>query len=202
MGQRKTFRFFKPMRRWVTRMMCIAGLVFSAALPAWIGPVDEDLLLDTPWAVAGSEWRVDPWLLYAITLEESAQLDRQRGVLMPWPYIVHRAGTVHRFDSHAQAKAFIRELEGQKLTNFDVGPLQINHHWHGDAVDDPTEWLSVSHSLDYAARLLDWSIRRNPDDIELAIGWYRSMQEQTAREYARSILELRRQLPGDAKKLR
>lgn len=181
-------------------------LLFSLAIAAsgsaaaegtqhWIQPVSTSLLDGTPWADAAAPHELDPWLLYAITLEESAVLDSSAGLLRPWPYQLHFKGETLRFDTREEAASQIEQWENAGIRNYDIGPLQINRRWHGHRVDQLTDLLNVRRSLDLAAYLLAETIQLSGSDEELGIGRYRSWKEGEARAYARRIQDIRIQLP-------
>lgn len=177
--------------------MSLGFVLPVTASQAWIGPVDSSLLDGTEWETAAEAHEVDPWLLYAISLEESARLDREDQLLRPYPYTIHYEGEVHQFDTRDGAVEKIERLESAGAWNYDIGPLQINRYWHREAVQDPAEWLDVETSLDRAAEILAWGAKLYPEDVELAIGAYRSLDQETALRYAEQVIKVWCQLPGD-----
>jgi len=177
--------------------LCVtaSGATFASSDRHWIQSVPPTLLDDTPWAEAAKSHDLDPWLLYAITLEESGKIDSAQGLLKPWPYQLHRQGKTLMFDSLEAAADQIRTWEQAGVRNYDIGPLQINRHWHGHRVDELADLLDVQASLNLAAYLLAESLQLSGEDRELGIGRYRSWKEATARDYARRIQDIRIQLP-------
>jgi len=161
----------------------------------WIKPVPPTLLDGTPWADAATAHDLDPWLLYAITLEESGTLDSNGEILRPWPYQLHVNGKTLRFDTRKEAAQRIEQWETAGIRNYDIGPLQINRRWHGHRVDHPSDLLNVSRSLHLAAYLLAETLQVSGSDKELGIGRYRSWREDEARAYAKRIQDIRIQLP-------
>lgn len=99
------------------------------------------------------------------------------------------------FDSQEEAARQIAKWEQAGIRNYDIGPLQINRHWHGHRVEELSDLLDVQASLDLAAYLLAETIQLSGDDRELGIGRYRSWKEADARAYARRIQDIRIQLP-------
>jgi hypothetical protein len=165
------------------------------SIQIWIRSVPATLLDGTAWVDAATEHDLDPWLLYAITLEESGTLDSNGKILRPWPYQLHIKGKTLRFNSQKEAAQQIEQWEKAGIRNYDIGPLQINRRWHGHRVEHPSDLLNVSRSLHLAAYLLAETLQLSGSDKELGIGRYRSRHEDEARAYARRIQDIRVQLP-------
>lgn len=169
--------------------------VMADSIRSWIKAVPPTLLDGTPWVDAATAHDLDPWLLYAITLEESGILDVNGGILRPWPYQLHINGKKLRFDTRQEAAEQIEKWEMAGIRNYDIGPLQINRRWHGHRVDHPSDLLNVTRSLHLAAYILAETLQVSGADTELGIGRYRSWREPTARAYAKRIQDIRIQLP-------
>lgn len=169
----------------------------AAARDYWLAPVSPSLLDETPWDISSERHGIgDPWLLFAITLEESGRIDAEASALRPWPFTLHRDKREYTFSSKKEAQATIREWEAQGFRNYDIGPLQINRHWHGDHFDDLSSLLDVATAVDYAASIIAHAHRRFGGDLVDAAGRYRSWSNaKKAAEYAERIRIIRIQLP-------
>jgi len=190
------------MRYWTIIRPLLLSLAIASSGPVtadnsrhWIQPVSSSLLDGTPWATAAKPHNLDPWLLYAITLEESGEYDASDGLLAPWPYQLHYQGQTLKYGSQEEAAAQIKRWEAAGIINYDIGPLQINRRFHGHRVDQLQDLLTVKRSLDLAAFLLAETFQLSGSDEELGIGRYRSWEEKEARAYARRIQDIRIQLP-------
>ena len=187
------------MRLTLTASLLVLTLSFHApssiAEQRWIGAVDSDLLAGTAWHHRALEHGLDPWLLYAITLEESNHYDPRTRKLYPWRWVIHHDYELTYHENEADARAHIDYLESQGIRNYDIGPLQINRHWHGDKVEDLYELLTIHRSVDIAARLLAENRSLTPDDKSVWVGRYRSWQPKLAQAYAKRIFHIRKQLP-------
>lgn len=187
------------MRFVLSLLACLSlAVAFSPAVAEphrWIGAVDDDLLEGTAWGRVAEQYHLDPWLLYAISIEESGHFDPRTGKLYPWRWIIHHNHKVTYHDNEAQARAHIDSLEAQGISNYDIGPLQINRRWNGDKVDHPYELLTVHKSLEVAAGLLAETRTLSPSDKHLWVGRYRSWNTERARAFADRIFHIRLQLP-------
>src|SRR5690554_1120762 len=156
---------------------CIAASSSAPAVASstttWIQPASASLLDNTPWTEAADNHGIDPWMLYAISLEESGEIDRQAQVIKPWPYQLHRNGRTYRYDDEAEAAAQIDEWEQQGVRNYDIGALQINRRWHGHRVSNLSDLLDITTSLQVAAEILSGGLRSSKTDLELGVGRYR-----------------------------
>lgn len=176
--------------------LTMSGVSAAESNKHWIQSVSPSLLEGTPWSDAATSHNIDPWLLYAITLEESGEYDAGSGLLRPWPYQLHYQGKTTKYPSKKAAIEQIRKWEKEGVRNYDIGPLQINRRWHGHRVPELADLLTVEQSLDLAAYLIAETIQLSGEDEELGIGRYRSWKENEARAYAQKIHEIRIQLPG------
>jgi len=191
------------MRHYLTAAFLLFLLISQPATASgssrdhWLEPVAPSLLDGSPWDTAAKIHGIDDhWLLFAVTLEESGRIDAETAVLRPWPFTLHRNKQKYTFPSKEEAQATIREWEAQGFRNYDIGPLQINRHWHGDRFDDLSDLLDVATAIDYAASIIAHAHRRFGGDLIDAAGRYRSWSNpQKAAEYAERIRIIRIQLP-------
>lgn len=177
-------------------------ILSSFSLPAisesrtWLQPVANNLLDGTHWGVAATTYGIDPWLLFAVSLEETGEYAVGRGIT-PWPYTTHRNGVVIKHESFESAARQIRAWEANGVRNYDVGPFQINRRWHGKEFTEIEDMLDVGISAHYVAKLLKAAIEKSRGDAFKGVGLLRSWQGgQIANDYAERIKIIRSQLPG------
>ncbi len=96
-------------------------------------------------------------ILTAISLVESGRWDEHRQARVAWPWTVNNGSVGKFFPSKAAAIAHVRDLKAQGETNIDVGCMQINLRYHGDAfptLDKAFEPKSnVAYAVDFLTRL-------------------------------------------------
>ncbi len=140
------------------------------------------------WEKAADSVEINPILLYAVALAESAS---HRGAqrISPWPYAIRVGDDAVYAKSKAEAEAVLnRALKEKKKHHLDVGLMQINLHWHGSRVDSPTALLDPVTNLNLGSRILAEAIASSPTDLELGIGRYHSWKEERARWYGKRVL--------------
>jgi len=160
------------------RFWPIAALLILAALPL------------APRAHAGNagDWRIcaaatdaaerirpelPPHLLGALAKVESGRWNDARSASVAWPWTVMAEGKGRFLPSKAAAIAEVRALQARGVANIDVGCMQVNLHWHGDAFDSLEQAFDPAHNVAYAAAfLLDLHARER--SWTRAIGVYHS----------------------------
>lgn len=142
------------------------------------------------WHKAGQAHGVDPVLLYAVALAESATPSGTNQVT-PWPYAL-RAGDEAHYPQDAQsASALLTTLmEAESARTLDVGLMQINLHWHGHRVDNPADLLVSRINLNIGAQILAEAMASSPQDPALGIGRYHSWRDDRARWYGNRVLAI------------
>jgi soluble lytic murein transglycosylase-like protein len=144
---------------------------------------------------AGKAVGLDPLLVYAVALAESAS-GRGQGNISPWPWTLRAPGRPFYAQGQAEAQKKLAALQVQYGEAIDVGIMQINLHWHGHRVNDPAELLDPETNLLVGASVLATAIRSAPDDLALGIGRYHSWQEKRARDYGKRVLAIVHNLQG------
>jgi hypothetical protein len=91
-------------------------------------------------------------LLLAIGLQESGL--KRDGILTVWPWTVNSHGVGRRFDNKNAAKDFVNAERKAGRNSVDVGCLQINMRWHGQAFKNLSTAFDPMANADYAARFL------------------------------------------------
>lgn len=110
-------------------------------------------------------------LLMALGLQEAGMTFQ--GARTIWPWSVNVEGRGHRFDTRAEAEAFVQGQLAQGIRSIDVGCLQINLRWHPDAFPTPGAGFEPALNADYAARFLG-DLKTQTGDWWQAAGHYHS----------------------------
>ena len=110
-------------------------------------------------------------LLMALGLQEAGMTFQ--GARTIWPWSVNVEGRGHRFDTRAEAEAFVQGQLAQGIRSIDVGCLQINLRWHPDAFPTPGAGFDPALNADYAARFLR-DLKAQTGDWWQAAGHYHS----------------------------
>jgi len=146
-------------------------------------------LRNTVWWSAAQERRLDPYILYAVALVESAQL-RQRAVVAPWPWALNREGQAIIPGTQAEAGDILRASIDQGIRSIDVGLMQVNLRWNGHRVARPEQLLNPATNIRIGADILAEAMASAPNDEALGIGRYHAgfRNEANAYRYGRLVL--------------
>ena len=107
-------------------------------------------------AIAAEERRtsVPRQLLTAISLAESGRWDASRKATVAWPWTIMAEGKGQYFPSKQEALAAARAIRARGVRNMDVGCMQINMMYHGDAFTSIEQAFDPAANVAYAARFL------------------------------------------------
>lgn len=119
-----------------------------------------------------------PLLLSAITFVESSD--------MPW--VIGVEGKSFRFNTKQGALDKIKELKAKRHKNFDVGCMQINHHYHKDKFQSEEDMINPIHNIRFAARFLK-HLKEESGSWEKAVSYYNSRDLRYSAPYANKVYQ-------------
>ena len=174
----------------------VAALLFALILAFWAtpavgapsrgGPAD---LCDQAVARAAARHGAPQRLLRALAKVETGRNGR------PWPWTVNAGGEGRWFDSKAKALAWAQKKLSEGVKSIDLGCMQINRIWHGDAFRDLEHMLDPYANADYAARYL-MSLERETGDWMRAAGFYHSRTKKHFDRYSALVASAYEALDG------
>lgn len=144
-------------------------------------------LTGTVFEQVGLEANIDPRLLYAVALCESAyNPDPSLGTVLPYPWVL-RTGSAPFYgdDFFETKKVLIRYLT--KSQSVDVGMMQINVKWHAHRVSEPVDLLDPLTNVRVGAEILNELFDRYPNNAIKAIGLYHSGTPEKAARYGKTV---------------
>jgi hypothetical protein len=148
----------------------------------------------TLWWQIAEQHQLDPYILYAVALVESAKANPLNHVT-PWPWAINKSGKSIIPASQQEARAILKKTLAEGGRNIDVGLMQINLHWHGHRVGKPEQLLNPVTNLQIGALVLAEAIQSVPHDLVLGIGRYHSWQNtEAAVSYGRRVLAVANQI--------
>lgn len=103
---------------------------------------------------AEKTYQVKKNLLVTIASVESGRWDEERGERVAWPWTVQANGRGKYYATKAEAVAAVKELQRQGITNVDVGCMQINLKYHGEAFNSLEEAFDPQNNVNYSAAFL------------------------------------------------
>jgi hypothetical protein len=151
-------------------------------------------LQNTLWWKIAKLHQLDPYILYAVALVESAKGNPTNHVT-PWPWAINKSGKSIIPGSQQEARAILNKTLAEGGRNIDVGLMQINLHWHGHRVGNPEQLLNPATNIQIGALVLAEAIQSAPHDLVLGIGRYHSWQNtEAAVSYGRRVLAVANQI--------
>jgi soluble lytic murein transglycosylase-like protein len=118
-----------------------------------------------------------PHLLAAIAKVESGRWHSSRSAKVAWPWTVMAEGRGRYLPSKAAAVAEVKRLQARGVSNIDVGCMQVNLGWHGDAFASVEQAFDPAHNVAYAAAFL-LGLHAREHSWTRAIGVYHSRTPQ------------------------
>ncbi len=151
-------------------------------------------LQNTLWWQIANRHQLDPYVLYAVALVESAKRNGPNHIT-PWPWAINKSGKSIIPASQQEARCILNKALAEGSQNIDVGLMQINFRWHGYRVDKPEHLLNPVINLQIGALLLAEAIQSVPNNLVLGIGRYHSWQNVSAAvAYGRKVLAVADQI--------
>ena len=137
----------------------------------------------------GREKGLDPKILYAIALAESAYSPKNNGWVSPYIYTLRTPTQPYYSNNLEQAKKTLATLLKQ-TESIDVGVMQINIKWHKQRVHSPEDLLDLRTNLAVGADILNERLLACRGDWKKAIGQYHSFDPERGRRYAELVLNI------------
>ncbi len=130
--------------------------------------------------------RIPRQLLGAIALAESGRWNAARRANTAWPWTIYAERRGRYFATKAAALAAVRRLEEAGVRNIDVGCMQVNLHYHGDAFDSLEAALDPVANVGFAARWIK-QLHRETRSWSQAIAFYHSRTLALNRPYRQRV---------------
>lgn len=176
------------MRRLALAAACLAA---PAALDAPAAAAGEDAWQRCRQATAVVEElrpELPDHLMAAMAQVESGRPRPGHTARFAWPWTIHAQGRGRYFPTKAAAVAEVKRLQRGGVRNIDVGCMQVNLHYHGDAFASVAQAMDPVHNVAYAAEFLR-KLRRTERSWRRAIGYYHSRTPEHSREYRARVRE-------------
>lgn len=134
-------------------------------------------------------------VLAAIARKESGYSPRGYNA-QAWPWTVNEAGRSSYFESRPEAEAYLERALARGDTNIDIGCMQINYRWHGEAFASASQMFEPSANIAYAADFLT-ALYARLGSWEQAIAHYHSSSPDLGPQYAASVQSLVAAMGGE-----
>jgi hypothetical protein len=176
--------------RWLA---ALALVVAVGADPATAGPVDGVCA-----ALARQAERAEgipAGLVEAVALAESGRWLADEGTTRPWPWTVTAGSESYFFASQGEALRKVHELRREGRSNIDVGCMQINLGYHGDAFASIAEALEPAANVAYGAQFLR-KLREETRSWARATARYHSRHPERGQAYREKVYRFWEQVRG------
>ena len=140
----------------------------------------------------GRMYQIDPYLLYAVALQESNRKSDKKNYIKPHPYTLNSKGKSYYFSDYKSAETKLKELLNKKQS-VDVGMMQINTFWHRDKIPAGQEEMLLDPLTNVAlgAQILKKSLNKShKNNACLAVGHYHSCNDSLALPYGCKVLKI------------
>lgn len=134
------------------------------------------------------QYNIKKHLLTTISSVETGRWNEEAQQSLAWPWTINAQGKGQFFKTKAEAVRAIKKLQAQGVKSIDVGCMQINLSYHGDAFDSIEDALDPQKNVEYAAQYLTKLYKRNNKDWLQAAMAYHSTTPRKALRYKKKIV--------------
>lgn len=127
------------------------------------------------------------WLA-AIASTESGRYSPALRLSVPWPWTINVGGKGYWFDSKQEAVQAVQYYQSKGIKSIDVGCMQVNLMYHGQAFSNLSQAFEPIYNIAYAAKFL----RENYNTMNSwtkATAAYHSMQSRRGADYYRKVYQ-------------
>ncbi len=133
------------------------------------------------------ETRIPSSLLTAISIVESGRYDAINKRSVAWPWTVTSGKDQWYLDSRAEAISHVKSMIRNGKRNIDVGCMQVNLYFHGDAFSSLDQAFDPLSNVSYAASFLNRLMSSTGDWLTAAGNYHSSTPEYHNRYKAKVV---------------
>ncbi|MBB2973812.1 transglycosylase SLT domain-containing protein [Mesorhizobium sp. RMAD-H1] len=148
----------------MTAALCLAVLS-SSALALGSVPARAENVCEREMHRAAARYGVPIGILYAVGLTETGRKNSLQ------PYAMNIEGKAEFYPTASAALSRFEQVRRGGAKLIDLGCMQINYYFHGEAFSSVAEMLMPSANVDYAARFLK-QLRAREGNWTLAVARY------------------------------
>jgi len=170
--------------------LTISVIFLFIATNTFAQPLEKSLYLsdicDAHFNEYENSMRIPPHLLKAISLKETGRWDKNKKESFTWPWTVTSGGWSHYFKTKESAIRAVKRLQLRKITNIDVGCMQINLKYHPNAFKTLDEAFDPSSNILYATKFLK-KLYKNEKSWHRSIEKYHSSNPKFSLKYRTKV---------------
>ncbi|WP_241003911.1 transglycosylase SLT domain-containing protein [Magnetospirillum aberrantis] len=176
--------------KWLaTVVMAVSLLAGGGAAASSIPGLPTQALCAAETAKAERLYGIPSQLLDAISLVESGRYDSESRAVLAWPWTVMAEGEGRYFPNKAAAVAEVKKLKARGVKNIDVGCMQVNLMYHGQAFPSLDDAFEPSSNVGYAARFLR-GLYDSTSHWPTAASYYHSQTPHLAATYKSKLMKV------------
>ena len=137
-------------------------------------------------AQAENEYQIKKDLLQTIASVESGRWSKLRDKRVAWPWTVQSNGSGHYYKTKEEAVQAVKDLQAKGITNIDVGCLQINLKYHGQAFSSVEDALDPEKNAVYGAKFLKNMYEKNGHN------WQRTAMQYHSKNHHKGLIYKKR----------
>jgi hypothetical protein len=166
----------------------VAGFLGFSSAPAWSDTPVRSLCAAQTLS-QNQEEGFPEHMLTAISLVESGRWDKDLKARIAWPWTVTSGGKGSFYPTKVAALEAVRALQAKGVRNIDVGCMQVNLRYHGDAfAGGVAEAMDPAANVAYAVNFLK-RLYKEMGNWPEAVTAYHSKTPEYAERYAKKINE-------------
>ena len=172
-------------------------LMFFVLLLMLIQPVQaktQDLRVDDAYVCMQAttkiekQFQIKKHLLTTSASVETGRYNKAKKQTLSWPWTINAQGKGQYFETKEEAVKAVKELQAKGVKSIDVGCMQINLMYHGDAFKNAEEALDPYKNVEYGAKYLKKLYARKGNDWLKAAMAYHSNVLKKALRYKKKIV--------------
>lgn len=159
----------------------------DTVMPLLREKIDDKALCSMAAEKAGDEYGVKYDLLQTISAVESGRWDDLQNRYVAWPWTVNVGGKGYYFSSREEAVNAVKNFKKKGFESIDVGCMQINLKYHGDAFSSVEEALDPLKNVKYSAKFLRNLYSKNGHSWKKAAKKYHSSNPVKGEAYTQRL---------------
>lgn len=171
-------------------------LMITASLTLSFSHAETNLLRNSIYEKVGLQENVDPYLLYSISLVESAKANKKKDgtFVQPHKYAIRTPrGAIFPPTYFEAVHTLETELKRYNPKAIDIGLMQINGQ-HLSRVEKPEDLLNPGINVKVACDILKNAMDSYPSDKTIGIGRYHSFTDWRAKAYGSRVVAVYKNL--------
>ena len=150
--------------------------------------VDDAFVCQAAAAKFERQYQIKKHLLDTISNVETGRWNQEHKQTLAWPWTINAQGKGQYFETKEEAVKAVKELQAKGVKSIDVGCMQINLMYHGDAFKNAEEALDPYKNVEYGAKYLKKLYARKGNDWLKAAMAYHSNVLKKALRYKKKIV--------------